>query len=49
MNIYPFSNAADNTICLAKNPNNGGIPAKENKVIARHSDNIAFLKKKPVS
>ena len=31
----PLSKAALNTICLAKKPIIGGIPTKENKVIAK--------------
>ena len=33
--IYPLSKAALNTICLPKNPTKGGIPIKENIVIAK--------------
>jgi hypothetical protein len=35
--------AALKIICLPKNPINGGIPAKENKVIAKLSANNGFM------
>jgi hypothetical protein len=41
--IYPLSKAALKTICLAKNPIRGGIPTKENIVIAKLSDKIGFI------
>jgi hypothetical protein len=41
--MYPLSKAALNTICLAKNPISGGIPTKENIVMAKLSDKRGFI------
>jgi hypothetical protein len=38
-----LSIAALKIIILPKNPINGGIPAKENKVIAKLNDKIGFI------
>ena len=38
-----LSKAALKTICFAKNPSKGGIPAKEKIVIAKLKDNIGFI------
>jgi len=39
----PLSKAALKTICFAKNPIKGGIPAKEKIVIAKLKANIGFI------
>jgi hypothetical protein len=41
--IYPLSSAALNIICLAKKPIKGGIPTKENIVIAKLIDKSGFI------
>ena len=41
--IYPLSNTALKTICLAKKPINGGIPINEKIVIAKVKDNIGLI------
>ena len=43
INIRPLSKAALNTICLPKNPIKGGIPTKENIVIAKLKANKGFI------
>jgi hypothetical protein len=38
--MKPFCKAADKTICFAKKPTRGGIPAKEKTVIAKLIVNV---------
>ena len=45
----PSCKAAENTICFAKNPIKGGIPANENKVIAKLNAKILLIWKYPLS
>ena len=47
--MNPSCKAAENTISLAKNPNKGGIPANENKVIDKLKAKKLLIKKKPLS
>jgi len=43
--VLSLSKAVVNTICLAKNPDKGGKPTKENIVIAKHKANKGLIEK----
>ena len=46
---YPSYNADSKIICLPKNPINGGIPARDSKLMAKLKPNSGFTKNCPFS